>query len=56
MKKGTYRSDMSRDVVITMEVKFDMSDAEFEYALQRALGDSIQGPFIQGVVINKREE
>jgi len=38
MRKGTYSSNIGGDVVVTIRVVHDMTDAEFQFALERAMG------------------
>jgi len=37
MRKGEYKSNLGGDVVVTIRVVHDMTDAEFEHALGRAM-------------------
>jgi len=41
MRKGVYNSQLGRDFVVTIRVAHDMSDAEFQYALERAMGEPL---------------
>jgi len=56
MRKGTYRSHRNRDVSVVIRVERDMTDAEFQFALEVAMGEPLvdQGA-VQRILTQKQE-
>jgi len=44
MRKGTYRSNPNKEVVVVITVSQDMTDDEFGYFLERAMGEPLVDP------------
>ena len=49
MRKGTYKSNPNKPVVVTIEVKSDMADEDFQYELERAMALELRGAVILSV-------
>jgi len=56
MRKGTYRSNPNKPVVLIIEVKQDMSDDDFNYELEKSLTSDIANVLKGAVMLNENAE